>query len=173
MESNNENTQGMSLIVQNTARSIKGLIFLFGIYLTLYGHITPASGFSGGIVFACVFMLMTLAFGKDMVLRILGKTLAYLLNCSSALLFLLMACLGVLFGKGFFDNFLKKMFPLSTFSSFNAGLIPLYNIVVSLFIGAGLFMVFIIFAVRRVIEINGKRILVSTEFFDITKKEKS
>ncbi|MCM8759918.1 MAG: hypothetical protein NC906_09145 [Candidatus Omnitrophica bacterium] len=171
MENNKENQHGMSLIVQNTARSIKGLIFLFGIYLTISGHITPASGFSGGIVFACVFMLMTLAFGKDMVLRILGKTTAYLFNCFSALLFLLMAYLGVIFGNGFFDNFMKKMFPSS--DGFSAGLIPLYNTVVSLFIGAGLFMVFIIFAVRRVIEINGKRILISTEFFDISKKGKN
>ncbi len=65
----NDNRQGMSLIVKNTARLIKGLIFLFGIYLTISAHFTPASGFSGGIVFACVFMLMTLAFGRDYVLK--------------------------------------------------------------------------------------------------------
>ncbi|MCX7704669.1 MAG: hypothetical protein N2115_00210 [bacterium] len=173
MEKTNSNQQGMSLIVQNTARSIKGLIFLFGIYLTVYGHIIPASGFSGGIVFACVFMLLTLAFGKDMVLGILGKTTAYLLNCFSALLFLLVASLGILFGSAFLDNFIEKIFPSSNYRIFSAGLIPIYNIVISLFIGAGLFMVFIIFAVRRVIEIDGRRLLISTEFFDVTQREKS
>ena len=93
----NEKKQGMSLIVKNTVRSVNGLIFLFGIYLTLYGHTTPASGFSGGIVFACVFILMTLTFGKGTVLRMLGKTTAYILNCTAALLFLLIAALGIAF----------------------------------------------------------------------------
>ncbi len=168
---NNNNQQGMSLIVQNTARIVKGLIFLFGIYLTVYGHTTPASGFSGGVVFACVFILMTLAFGKDMVLQILGKTTSYILNCTAALLFLLIASLGILFGNSFFDNFLEKMYPSGNFRILSAGVIPIYNLVIALNIGAGLFMVFIILAVRRVVEINGKRLLVSTEFFDIIERK--
>jgi multicomponent Na+:H+ antiporter subunit B len=162
---------GMSLIVKNTAKMVMGLIFLFGIYLTLYGHITPASGFSGGVVFACVFILMTLAFGKDVVLNTLGKTTAYILNCSAALLFLLIANLSILFGGKFFENFLAKLFPSTNHDFFGAGCIPLYNLVVAINIGAGLFMVFIILAVRRVVEIGGKRRLISTEFFDTTERK--
>ncbi|HPX59843.1 MAG TPA: MnhB domain-containing protein, partial [Bacteroidales bacterium] len=68
----------MSLIVKNTVRMVEGFIFLFGIYLTLYGHISPASGFSGGIVLGCVFILMTIAFGKNVILESFGKTPAYI-----------------------------------------------------------------------------------------------
>lgn len=168
---NNNNSQGMSIIVKNTARCVKGLIFLFGIYLTLYGHITPASGFSGGIVFTCVFILITLAFGKSMALKILEKTTSYILNCLTALAFLLIATSGILFGGAFFDNFLEKMYPSSNFKVFSAGLIPIYNFLISINIGAGLFMVFIIFSVRRVIEVNGKRKLISTDFFDEKKRK--
>ncbi|MCM8829048.1 MAG: hypothetical protein NC902_07200 [Candidatus Omnitrophica bacterium] len=161
----------MSLIVKNTVRSVNGLIFLFGIYLTLYGHTTPASGFSGGIVFACVFILMTLTFGKGTVLRMLGKTTAYILNCTAALLFLLIAALGIAFSGFFFDNFLEKMYPTISFKFFSAGVIPFYNIVISLYIGAGFFMLFIILSVRRVVDVEGKRLLVSTEFFDTMEGE--
>ena len=158
---------GMSLIVKNTARTVMGLIFLFGIYLTLYGHISPAGGFSGGVVFACTFILMTLAFGKDVVLRFLGKTTAYILNCSAAVLFLLIACSGVFFGGNFFENVIEKMYPSANFRLFSAGFIPFYNLLIAINIGAGLFMVFIILAVRRVVDTDGKRKLISTEFFDI------
>ncbi|HOL34618.1 MAG TPA: MnhB domain-containing protein [bacterium] len=162
---------GMSLIVKNTAKAVMGLIFLFGIYLTLYGHISPASGFSGGVVFACTFILMTLAFGKDVVLKFLGKTTAYVLNCVAALLFLLIASLGVFYSGNFFENFLEKMYPSANFRLFSAGVIPFYNLLMAINIGAGLFMVFIIFAVRRVVDTDGKRKLISTEFFDIKKGE--
>ncbi len=163
---------GMSVIVQNTTRMVEGLIFLFGIYLTVYGHLTPSGGFSGGIVFACVFILMTLAFGKNSVLKFLGKTTAYIFNCSAALLFLIIAACGCLFNGAFFSNFLEKMFPSANFRIFSAGLIPVYNIIIAVNIAAGLFMVFIILAVRRVVEINGKRRLISTELFDKTERKR-
>jgi len=164
------NRTGMSLIVKNTVRMVEGFIFLFGIYLTLYGHISPASGFSGGIVLGCVFILMTIAFGKNVILESFGKTPAYIFNCSAALLFLVLGCCGILFG-GFFSNFLEKIFPSANFRFFSAGLLPIYNIIIAVNIGTGLFMVFIILAVRRVIEIDGTRRLISTEFFDNFKEK--
>ncbi len=76
------------------------------------------------------------------------------------------------FGGAFLDNFLSKIYPVSNLNILGAGLIPLMNLLVSIFIGAGLFMVFIIFAVRRVLEIGGRRILISTEFFDMNEQRR-
>ncbi len=58
---NNDPKEGMSLIVKTVNRWLKGFILLFGIYLVLYGHLTPGGGFPGGVVIACAFMLITLA----------------------------------------------------------------------------------------------------------------
>ena len=160
---------GMSLIVQTMARWLKGFIFLYGVYIVLYGHLTPGGGFSGGVIIACTFILLTLAFGKERALGKLGKWAAALLDCSGALLFLIIACLGILFGGTFFLNFIEKDFPTGNFNLFSAGILPLCNIAIGIKVGASLFMIFILLAVTRVVEINGKRKLISTE--KKTKKE--
>ena len=43
-----ERKPGMSMIVRTVTRWLKGPILLFGIYIVLYGHITPGGGFGGG-----------------------------------------------------------------------------------------------------------------------------
>jgi len=166
----NEET-GMSLIVKTVSRWLKGFVFLFGIYLTFYGHLTPGGGFSGGVVIACTFVLLTLAFGKERALGKLGKTLSSVLDCSGALLFLLIALAGIFISGVFFENFIEKNYPGKVFHLFSAGIIPLCNIAIAIKVGASLFMVFIILAVRRVIEVDGKRKLISTEFFDMPERK--
>jgi len=64
---------GMSVIVKTVTRWLKGPILLFGIYLVLYGHITPGGGFGGGIVIASAFILITLAMGQVSGLQIFSK----------------------------------------------------------------------------------------------------
>lgn len=38
---------GMGVTVKTVTRWLKGPILLFGIYLIMYGHITPGGGFGG------------------------------------------------------------------------------------------------------------------------------
>ena len=142
---------GMTLIVKTISRWLKGFIFLYGIYIVLFGHLTPGGGFAGGVVVACAFVLMTLAFGKDSSLGKLGKGIASELDSVGALLFLLVAFLGMVFGPGreFFLNFLRQVFPGSDFQLLSAGIIPVCNIAIGLKVAASLFMVFIILAVLR------------------------
>ena len=56
---------GMGVTVKTVTRWLKGPILLFGIYLIMYGHITPGGGFGGGVVIASAFILITLAAGED------------------------------------------------------------------------------------------------------------
>jgi len=146
---------GMTLIVKTIARWIKSLIFLYGIYITLYGHLTPGGGFAGGVILVCSFILLTLAFGKKNVLRKLSKTLASELDSIGALFFLVIAVLGMFIGGVFFGNFFQKNIPGREFALFSAGMIPLCNIAIAVKVGSSLFMVFIILAVLRVVEREG------------------
>lgn len=158
----NEET-GMSLIVKTITRWLKGFIFIFGAYIVIYGHLTPGGGFPGGVVFAATFILITLAFGKEYALRKMGKTFASELDSLGAILFLLIALLGIYFTGTFFENFIEKANPTGNFNLFSAGIIPLCNISIGMKVGASLFMVFIILAVVRVVFEDGKGKLITTE----------
>ena len=64
---------GMSLTVKTVARWLKGPILLFGIYMVLYGHITPGGGFGGGVVIGLAFILVTLVSGERAGLHLFSK----------------------------------------------------------------------------------------------------
>ncbi|MCM8768606.1 MAG: hypothetical protein NC911_02840 [Candidatus Omnitrophica bacterium] len=160
----NQNKQpGMSLIVQTVARWLKGFIFLYGVYIIFYGHLSPGGGFAGGVIVASTFVLLTLAFGKERSLGKLGKLLASELDSLGALMFLLIAVLGIAWGRIFFLNFIEKAVPTGNFKLFSAGIIPLCNVAIGIKVAASLFMIFIILAVIRVQEVKGRRRLVTTE----------
>ena len=155
--------KGMSLIVKTVARWLKGFIFLYGIYLFVYGHINPGGGFPGGVILASVFILLTLSFGKDYPLGKIKKALASDLDSVGALLFLLTGVAGMLLGGKFLVNFIEKIHPTGNFRLFSAGNMLLLNFSIALKVGACLFMIFIIIAVTRVVFVDGKGKLVSTQ----------
>ena len=90
--------KGMSVIVKTVTRWVKVFIFLYGIYITITGHLTPGGGFAGGVIIACSYMLLTLAYGKDFAFKRLGSRTASGLDSLGALLFLTVALFGLGFG---------------------------------------------------------------------------
>jgi multicomponent Na+:H+ antiporter subunit B len=141
----NEPTAGMSIIVKTVTRLTVWLILLYGIYIILHGHISPGGGFAGGVIIALSFMHLMLAYGKEMVLQTVSQRLAEIWEGIGALLFLIIALLGVTVGP-FFANFLPRGTP---FHLFSAGAIPLSNIAISLKVWAGLFAIFVAVVLLR------------------------
>jgi multicomponent Na+:H+ antiporter subunit B len=139
---------GMTLIVKTITRLTVGLILLYGIYIVLHGHLSPGGGFPGGVIIALSFIHLMLAFGKDTALKRLNQLRASFFESLGAIMFLSIAILGFL-GGYFFLNFLKKGQP---FNLFSAGAIPLYNIAISLKVGAGLFLIFVALVVLSIKE---------------------
>lgn len=131
--------QGMTIIVKTITRLTVGLIFSYGIYIVLHGHLSPGGGFAGGVIVALAFIHLMLAFGKETALRKLSQAKAAFLESFGALVFLCVAVLGFA-GGYFFYNFIKKGQP---FHLFSAGIIPLGNIAICLKVGAGLFSIFV------------------------------
>ena len=134
-----ENDRGMSLIVKTITRLTSGLILLYGIYILSHGHISPGGGFAGGVIMALSFVNLMLAYGKEAALSKLPKSTTAFFEGMGAILFLGIALLGFT-GGYFFLNFISKGEP---FKLFSAGVIPLYNIAISLKVGAGLFAILI------------------------------
>ena len=141
---------GMTLIVKTITRWVMVFIFLYGAYITLTGHLTPGGGFAGGVIIACSYILLTLAYGKQFALRRLSVRTASRLDSTGALLFLAIGLFGIWFGGTFFVNFLQRMFPGREFRLVSSGMIPLINIAICLKVSVSLFLAFIIMAVLRI-----------------------
>jgi len=134
--------KGMTVIVKTISSWVKVLIFLFGIYIVVFGHLTPGGGFAGGVILAASYILLMLAFGREFVEENLSLPLASKLDCAGAFLFILIAILGLVFGGSFFVNFLyQKYLPGQPLHLISAGTIPLSNIAIGLKVAASLFLV--------------------------------
>ena len=133
-----ESPKGMTPIVKTVVRFAMGIIFMFGWYIILYGHLTPGGGFAGGTILACGYVILTLAFGKDLGLRKMSDMAASVLDNTCALLFVVVPIVGIAFGY-FFLNFPPHGKP---FNLVSAGVIPLYNILIGLKVTSSLFAIF-------------------------------
>ena len=143
----------MSVIVKTVTRLTVGLIFLYGIYIVLHGHLTPGGGFAGGVIIALSFINLDLAFGGKVSARIFSKSATSLVESLGAVMFLAIALLGIQWG-GFFRNFLQPDGEPGMLIS--AGTIPLSNIAISLKVGAGLFGIFLTLIVMQNFESEKK-----------------
>jgi multicomponent Na+:H+ antiporter subunit B len=145
--------KGMTLIVKTISSWVKMLVFLFGIYIILFGHITPGGGFAGGVILACSYVLIMLAFGRDYTEENLSLKLASKLDCTGALLFIAIALVGFLYGGfSFFYNFIQQEYFAGkemAFKLVSAGTIPLSNIAIGLKVGASLFLVLLMLSAFR------------------------
>jgi len=141
---------GMSMIVRTVTRWLKGPILLFGIYIVLYGHITPGGGFGGGVIIACAFILITLALGAQNGLRIFSKGASSRLDSAGLLLFLVIGWLGTGWASGFFfANFITTPND-AWFTLFSGGTMPMLNIALGLKVASALFLVFTVLTALKI-----------------------
>jgi multisubunit Na+/H+ antiporter MnhB subunit len=134
-----ESPKGMTPVVKTVVRFAMGIIFMFGWYIILYGHLTPGGGFAGGTILACGYVILTLAFGKELALGKMGDMTASIIDNTCAFLFVTIPIIAIAFGF-FFLNFVPHGKP---FNLVSAGFIPLYNIIIGLKITSSLFAIFI------------------------------
>jgi multisubunit Na+/H+ antiporter MnhB subunit len=135
----NEKPAGMTLIVKTVVRFAIGIMFIFGWYIVVYGHLTPGGGFAGGTILACGYVILTLAFGKDLSLRKMSDMAASIIDNTCAFLFVGIPLVGFAFGY-FFLNFAPHGTP---FHLVSAGFIPLYNIIIGLKVTSSIFAIFL------------------------------
>lgn len=149
--------KGMTVIVKTISVWVKMIIFLFGIYIILFGHLTPGGGFAGGVILAASYVLLMLAFGRDFVQESLPLGLASKLDCVGALMFISIAILGLVFSGAFFVNFLyQKYLPGEALNLISAGTIPLSNIAIGIKVGASLFLIIFVLSTFRY-DMSGKK----------------
>ena len=132
----------MSLIVKKITQIITPLIFMFGLYIIIHGHLTPGGGFAGGVILAGAFILQILANGEILPkLRAEEGELEFL-ESSAILGFLIIAAIGIIISGTsiFFGNFLQTGKVGQLISS---GFIPIENIVIGTEVCAAITTIFI------------------------------
>lgn len=133
--------EGMSIVIKKVTQLLVGLIFVYGIYIILHGHLTPGGGFAGGAIIAGAFILLILAFGSSELN--LNKEVSGSSGTESLaiLLVVILALMSLLLGaKVFIVNFLPKGLPGELLS---AGVIPLYNLFVGIEVAGAILTIFL------------------------------
>jgi multicomponent Na+:H+ antiporter subunit B len=140
----------MSLIVRTTTRLVTGFILIFGLYIVMYGHITPGGGFAGGVILALGLILTLLAFGKRFVddSALISQDGFKAADVIGASLFLVIALLGYFFTtagneRAFFANWVPHGSP---FSLWSGGMLMFCNFAIGVKVGACLFGVLVTMA---------------------------
>jgi multisubunit Na+/H+ antiporter MnhB subunit len=134
--------KGMSEIVRTISKLSSGLIFFYGIYIVLLGHLTPGGGFAGGVIISGAFILLIVANGIDEKKILREKERAGLMETLGIFLFWIIAVIGTCTGTFFFLNFLGKGKP---FNMFSAGTVPLCNIGIGIEVSAAICSIVIAF----------------------------
>lgn len=133
--------KGMTLIVKKTTQLLAGIVFLYGAYIVVHGHLTPGGGFAGGVIIAGSYILLILAFGSSFLNLTKEETGSTFAENLSILIALLIALAGVLAGaNAFFNNWL----PRGTVGQLiSGGVIPLYNICIGTEVAASVLTLFL------------------------------
>lgn len=121
-----------SELVQNGARILLPLIWIFAAYIIMNGHLSAGGGFQGGAVVACGFLLLVLAYPNySIAINVLSVTESF-----AGVLFILVGIAGIVFAAGFLDS---RLLPLGTFGAlFSAGTIPILSILLGIKVGCEL-----------------------------------
>jgi len=128
----NEARKPSSEIVVTAAQLLLPMIFLFGIYVFVNGHLSPGGGFQGGAIIAAGSLLLLLALPQaEMRHRLISIT-----ESLSGFSYVVVGLLGVILAGGFLDN---RIMSLGTYGSlFSAGAIPIIYTLIGLKVGSEL-----------------------------------
>jgi len=133
--------KGMTVIVKKTTQLIAGMVFLYGIYVIIHGHLTPGGGFAGGVVMAGSFILLILAFGSDFMHLTKEESALKLYENLAILVVVFLSVSGLLYGaRIFFLNWLPKG---TAGELVSAGMLPLYNIFVGIEVASSILTIFL------------------------------
>ncbi|NVP55230.1 hydrogen gas-evolving membrane-bound hydrogenase subunit E [Mycoplana rhizolycopersici] len=121
-----------SELVSNGAEVVLPVIFLFGTYVIVNGHLSAGGGFQGGAVVASAVGLMVLARPS----AVLDHGFLSIAESLAGVLYVATGILGLILAGGFLDS---RFLPPGVFGAFvSAGAIPLISALLGIKVGAEL-----------------------------------
>jgi multicomponent Na+:H+ antiporter subunit B len=111
-----------------------GMIFLFGSYVVLTGHLSVGGGFQGGVLLSGAWLLAFLVFGSKAFHRFSRPSMVEGIGAAGAACYVIIGILALLLGKSFLTN----IFPLGQRGQLlSSGGIFLINLAVGVEVTAG------------------------------------
>ena len=121
-----------SELLQTGADFLFPILWMFGMYIFVHGHLTPGGGFQGGVVLASAVLLLLFA-DSD---RKMGHTLLQIAEALSGAAYVAVGLLGLWFAAGFLD---PRFLAAGEFGQlFSAGAIPVIYALIGIKVGAEL-----------------------------------
>ncbi len=117
-----------SRIVKTISRTIIPFIFLFGVYMILFGHISPGGGFQGGVIVSMGVILAIVAYGEDIIEKY--RTEISLVETIGVGFFIFAGIAGIVIGRSFFSSF---------------GAIWILNIIIGVKVCSGIVLFYMLF----------------------------
>ncbi|MBU1238540.1 sodium:proton antiporter [Myxococcota bacterium] len=131
-EARAENPRETSEILHTGVAFLVPIIFVFGAYVFIGGHLSPGGGFQGGAIIASGTLLLFLAQPKTSG----GHTLITFVESVSGIAYVGIGIAGIFLANGFLDN---RILPVGEFGTiFSAGAIPIIYSLIGLKVGAEL-----------------------------------
>jgi multicomponent Na+:H+ antiporter subunit B len=125
-----------NFMLQTGAKLLFPIITLFGIYIMVYGHLSPGGGFQGGVIIASAVLLLLISY-KDF--KISHKVVEFF-EMLAGVAYVLIGLIGLFVLDSFLGNFLphdiKQMGML-----FSGGIIPIIYVLVGIKVGSEMSMI--------------------------------
>ena len=99
-----EGIKEKNIIVKCGADSFLPFALVFGLCVILLGTISPGGGFQGGVIVASACLLLYLGYGFDTATKTINMHVLEVNESIGAVLYVLLACCGILFGVRFCEN---------------------------------------------------------------------
>ncbi len=91
-----------SIIVRTFGRALTPFILIYGIYLMLFGPVSPGGGFQGGVVLASGVILVLVTHGRKKVKKLTDHVESF--DTIGTFIILIFGIVGILIGGSFFVN---------------------------------------------------------------------
>jgi multicomponent Na+:H+ antiporter subunit B len=116
------------IIVKTITRMVVPIIQVYGIFIILYGHVSPGGGFSGGAMIGTSLILYTLVFGLKKGKKKFSHRVSEIAESGGILLFIGVGLIGMVAVGRFLTN-IEAGFPIGEPGALlSAGMIPILMI---------------------------------------------
>jgi multicomponent Na+:H+ antiporter subunit B len=92
-----------SLIVSLACRVIAPFMFLFGLYVLMFGHYSPGGGFQGGTILAADVIMLRMALGREATYKKFPPEMGLILGAIGVLIYGGTGLVALLAGGNFLD----------------------------------------------------------------------
>ena len=133
-------------IVRYIAGFVIPIVFIFGVYVVLNGHLSPGGGFSGGAILGAGFILYSLAFGDEAASKFFNIKTFKTISAIALLGYASTKCYSFLMGGMHFNDPIHHFFhSLPDGSILSGGYILILNICVGAVVASTMYGLYCLF----------------------------